>query len=102
MDTREAISQARQFTEQVLKEFAPKEVILYGSYAKGSQKELSDIDVAVVFDELKGNRLEKSERLWEIAWNMDGYIEPILLDLLDDRSGFLSEVKTHGIVLYPA
>jgi predicted nucleotidyltransferase len=31
-----------------------KRIILYGSYAKGLQKQHSDIDVAIVADEFKG------------------------------------------------
>jgi predicted nucleotidyltransferase len=102
MDTREAMNQAKRFVDQVLREFSPVEIVLYGSYAEGSQTELSDIDVAVIFDEFSGNSFEADNRLWEIAWSTDGFVEPVLLESRKDRSGFVSEVRKHGIVLYQA
>jgi len=96
------MSIASQFASQVVLEISPVEIILYGSYAKNCATELSDIDVAVIFDEFRGNRLETTKRLWRIAWESEGYIEPVILESLNDPSGFVSEVRKHGIVLYRA
>jgi len=100
MDTKQAIGLASQFAKQVASEMSPTEIILYGSYAKDRATDNSDIDVAVIFTEFSGNRIEASKRLWRIAWDSEGYIEPVILESLHDPSGFVSEVRNHGIVLY--
>ncbi|MCL1820868.1 MAG: nucleotidyltransferase domain-containing protein [Oscillospiraceae bacterium] len=102
MDKQQAISLASKFANQVLTEFSPKEIVLYGSYAKGNPNDLSDIDVAVIYDEYKDNRLESSGRLWRMAWDAEGFIEPVLLEILYDPSGFVENVRKHGIILYSA
>jgi predicted nucleotidyltransferase len=102
MDTKQAVSIASEFARKVALEVAPAEIILYGSYAKNSATETSDIDVAVIFDEYNGDRLEASKRLWRMAWESEGYIEPVILESLHDKSGFLSDIRKHGIVLYQA
>jgi predicted nucleotidyltransferase len=100
MDTKEAIVHVKAFADRVLAEFAPQEIVLFGSYAKGNQKELSDMDVAVIFDEYTGDRFKAGSRLWRIAGDSEAIIEPILLEARHDRPAFLREVKQHGITVY--
>ena len=76
--------------------------ILYGSYAKGSAREDSDIDVAVVFNGFQGDWLMASAKLWKLRRNISDDIEPILLDHTNDESGFLREVLRTGRVIYRA
>jgi predicted nucleotidyltransferase len=47
-----------------------KDIILYGSYARGEENEDSDIDLAII---LKGNikSFEEIDRMTEIACNID-------------------------------
>jgi predicted nucleotidyltransferase len=100
MDKKQAIDLASQFAKQVASEMSPVEIILYGSYARNRATDNSDIDVAIIFNEFSGNRIEASKRLWRIAWDSEGYIEPVILESLHDPFGFVSEVRNHGIVLY--
>ena len=58
----------------------PAEVYLYGSYSKGTAREDSDIDVAVVVPEVNGDFLKESAKLWSITWDVDTLIEPVLID----------------------
>jgi len=54
-----------------------KKVLLYGSYAKGKATKDSDIDVAVVVDELDhSKRIEITTRLFDSAFRVDPAIEP--------------------------
>ncbi len=99
MDKREALNTARKYADAVRKEFSPAEIILYGSYARGTANKNSDIDIAVVFNGITGNFLSASTHLWLLAYKIDNDIEPILIDSTNDRSGFLSTVKTTGICL---
>ena len=48
MDRDNAIRIARQYKDAISGHFNPTKVYLYGSYSKGTQREDSDIDIAVV------------------------------------------------------
>ena len=52
-------------------------VYLFGSYAKGTQTALSDIDVAVVSQDLSDDRFEELVRLLKISSEIDIRIEPV-------------------------
>lgn len=77
----------------------PDKVVLYGSYSRNEQTDESDIDIAVIFDGFTDNWLEESSKLWRIAWDIDDRIEPVLLDISNDESGFCEEVMRVGIKL---
>ncbi|MCD8090063.1 MAG: nucleotidyltransferase domain-containing protein [Clostridiales bacterium] len=72
---------------------------MYGSQVYGNPTEYSDIDIAVIFDGYDGDEWKTSSRLCLFAWNIDKSIEPILLDLKYDRSGFAEEIMKVGIEL---
>ncbi len=75
-------------------------IILYGSYAKGTENQKSDIDIAVVIDELNGDYLELSARLYSLCREVNTDIEPKLIVKKDNRSGFLESILKYGKVLY--
>jgi len=52
-----------------------KEAILFGSYAKGNQREWSDIDIALVSILFKGNRIEDKDRIRKITLSVSSEIE---------------------------
>ena len=54
----------------------PSEVFLFGSYAKGTPREYSDIDVAVVSGSLSGDRFDDRCALMHLRWDVDVRIEP--------------------------
>jgi len=53
-----------------------KRVYLFGSYAKKSSHADSDIDIAVVSDDFKGNHIENRLKLMRLRRDIDGMIEP--------------------------
>jgi predicted nucleotidyltransferase len=55
---------------------APQKVYLYGSYAKGTPREESDIDLAIVSDNLTGDRMDDEFELMRLTWDIDTRIEP--------------------------
>jgi len=75
-------------------------VVLYGSYARGTAREDSDIDVAVVVPRLKGDYLKQSAQLFKLTREIDFRIEPVLLAENRDLSGFLEEVMRTGEIVY--
>ena len=75
-------------------------IILYGSYARGTEKKDSDIDIAVVVDELDGDFLDVSSRLYSLTREVDTSIEPKLIIRKNNRSGFLESILKYGKVIY--
>ncbi len=97
MDKNEAIDKVKQYKLLLEKYFKLENVYLFGSYAKKSSKEDSDIDVAVVVSNISGDYFSVNPLLWKLRRQVDDRIEPILIDKNNDKSGFLEEIKRNGI-----
>lgn len=97
MDQETVIEKLKQFKALLSGYYNLNSVYLFGSYANGNQKEDSDIDVAVVVNELIGDYLTNTPLLWKLRRQIDSRIEPILFELDKDPSGFLEEIKFTGI-----
>jgi predicted nucleotidyltransferase len=100
MDKRKALEKAKKFSELVIKKYNPKKIILFGSYARGTYRNDSDIDIMVVFDKIEGSFLEKEVDLYKLRRTIDENIEPVLYEEKNDPSGFLESVSDYGEVLY--
>ena len=100
MDRNEAIDVVRRYSDVVRTHFDVDKIVLFGSYASGHQREYSDIDVAVVMRDVKGDLLASASKLWGLTDGIDVRIEPIILNPLHDRSGFLEHVLKTGEVIY--
>ena len=100
MDKKEALLLARQYASLVAKEMNPDKIVLYGSHARGIATEESDIDVAVIFDNFNGDWFSAYTRLTKLRRSVSLHIEPVLLDSVQDRSGFAGEVLKSGEVIY--
>lgn len=96
-----AIGLARRYSELVSQHMPARQVVLYGSYAKGTAKPDSDIDIAVIVDKLQGDCLDEQAKLYKLRRLVDLRIEPVLIEYGHDRSGFLKEIMGTGQVLYP-
>lgn len=77
--------------------FDLESVYLFSSFASGTNREDSDIDVAVVVKNISGDYFEVNPLLWKLRRQVDDRIEPIFIDMNNDKSGFLDEIKRHGI-----
>ena len=53
MDKREALEKVSEFIKVVVEEYNPLQIILFGSFARGTQNEDSDIDVAVILETVR-------------------------------------------------
>ena len=74
-------------------------MILFGSYARGMQREDSDVDVAIIVDEIEGDYFSTRPRLWRGRREVDDRIEPVLVETKHDESGFLQEILKTGILI---
>lgn len=99
----DGISAARRFKEALLKKGYPIEkVFLFGSYATGTPREDSDIDVAVISRPFLKTRMDEMGKFFIVASDIDLRIEPICLhpeDLDEKYSTIVQEVKRTGIAV---
>lgn len=102
MGKNEAIEKVKKYADTIILEFNPNMIVLFGSYAKGTEKEYSDIDVAVIVDEIKGNYLDVLSKLYKMRRKIDVRIEPHIFESGNDDSGMLHEILTTGNILYQA
>jgi uncharacterized protein len=99
MDKSEVISIVSKYKVLVSKHFDIENLILFGSYAKGNQKEDSDIDVAIVVNSIKQDFFSYAPLLWKLRREIDDRIEPILIEKNKDESGFLKEILKTGLII---
>ena len=101
MDKNEVIEKVKQFADLVSHEMPLKAVILFGSFAKGTDRRDSDIDVAIVVKSTDKEFSEYAPMLWRLRRKVDTLIEPVLIEEDNDQSGFLDEIYRTGIIVYP-
>jgi len=66
-----------KFCSEVSKIFDIERMLLFGSYASGTFKEYSDIDIAVqIRNKNSVDKIEIGKKLWKIAGDVDIRIEP--------------------------
>ncbi len=100
MDKRAALKIARKFISTLPTRYTPKKAYLFGSYARGSAKEESDIDVAIVLNGFKDS-FDTSLDLLKIGFKTDVRIEPHPITKKDFEEGnsLAEEIKKYGIPL---
>ena len=82
----------KMFISQVLAFLPVQKIILYGSYARGTQRTDSDIDLAIVVDQLSENWIKVTGRLFLLAAELDIRIEPNLIISSKNKSEFLESM----------
>ena len=88
----------KKYINEISKEFEIKEAYLFGSYAKGTNHEDSDIDVAVIVDS-SDNAFDIMVALMKLTKNIDLRIEPHPIKIADFEEGnpFVEEIKNTGL-----
>lgn len=73
-------------------------VLLFGSYTKGTPREDSDIDIAVISSAFKGDRYLDRRRIVPMRRGIDSRIEPIPITPEDYADGglLIDEIKRTG------
>jgi len=96
-----AIKTVRNYAEEINKQGVNlRKVILYGSFAKGTQHEWSDIDVALVADDFTGVGILDTPRFSRINLQTPYIrIEPKTYptDYFQESDPFIEEIKNTGI-----
>ena len=81
-----------------------RKIYLFGSYAKNNNKRDSDIDLAIVVEDLPGDDLfDLQVRFLVLASGYDSRIEPHIISVADLETGdpFVQEVLKTGIEIDP-
>lgn len=99
MDKSEVVNILSKYKMLISRHFDVESMILFGSYAKGNQKEDSDIDVAVVVNSIDRDFFTYAPLLWKLRREIDDRIEPILIEKNKDDSGFLKEILKTGLLI---
>lgn len=88
----------QEYIEEISKHFNIIEVYLFGSYAKGTNNEDSDIDIAIVINS-DNNAFDLMVELMLLTQNIDLRIEPHLIKQKDFEEGnpFVQEIIDTGI-----
>lgn len=100
MDQRQIDEGISKFVERVILEYNPKKIVLFGSYVNGDHHENSDIDIAVIVDGYSDSFIDGKANLFRIRREILSDIEPILIDVNEDKSGFLEHILSYGKTLY--
>ena len=98
---REIMDIVNRYVDVILAHYEVKAIILFGSYAKGTNHEDSDIDIAIITDDLKcADIFDEQLNLKKLRRNIDYRIEPHLIEVSDYdnvETPFVKEVINTGI-----
>ena len=90
----------QKYVEEVCKNYKIEAIFLFGSYAKGTEHEDSDIDIAIITDDIENDIFDEELNLMKLRRNIDTRIEPHLIRIEDYRNietPFIQEVIDTGI-----
>lgn len=97
--SKEILKSINEFIKEIKKHYNVTAIILFGSYAKGTENEDSDIDIAVISDDFE-DIYECMANLMGMTWDIDARIEPHPIkkkDFEEESDYFIKEVINTGI-----
>ena len=97
MDKSEVIEKISAYKMLLKDHFTIEKMYLFGSYAKGTAHDDSDIDVAIVVNHIEGDYFSINPLLWKLRRQIDVRIEPVLIEKDVDCADFLGEIQKYGI-----
>lgn len=107
MDKKPIILAIKSYLKELIRVGVPVERgILFGSYAKETNHDYSDIDLIIISDKYdKAYSREDINLLWRTAARTDSRIEPIPVGSsrweADDESTIIEVARREGIVVIP-
>jgi len=99
-------SQIKAFSNAIVREFQPRKIVLFGSYAYGKPTEDSDVDLLVImpFNRKRGRKsLEIRQRIpADFPLDLIVRTPAAITQRLQWGDCFLKEILTKGDILYEA
>ena len=92
--------EAKQYADEVRNTLPVEKVFLFGSYAKGTADELSDVDIAFFINNFNGKtRVEIGVELLRLTHRYNAYIEPLVFHFSEIAKGnpFVNEIIYTGL-----
>ena len=99
MGQKDVIKKLARYKLLISDHFDLDKIVLFGSYAKGKQREDSDIDVAVIVNSINSDFFTYAPLLWKLSRQVDNRIEPVLFVNGNDPSGLLKEIIKSGLTI---
>lgn len=101
-----SMRQIREFSRKLVQEFRPEKVVLFGSYAKGTATQDSDVDLLIVLP-FEGKSVSKSVEMRmklrpKFAVDLLVRTPENVRERLEMEDTFMLEVLGEGKVLYEA
>ena len=96
---KEVMEIIKKYIDKISQYYKIDAIILFGSYAKGTENEESDIDIAVISSDFK-NIIQDGADLIGFTWKIDTRIEPHAIKKEDYDSittPFVQEIIKTGI-----
>ncbi len=96
---REIMKSIQKYIKKVSQYYKIEAIILFGSYAKGSENENSDIDIAIISSDFN-DIIEDGAKLIGLTWKIDTRIEPHPITTEDYKkvsNPFVKEIINTGI-----
>ena len=100
MDKREALKIAKIYIDSISSRFNVKQAILFGSYAKGTNHEDSDIDIAIVINNIV-DIIDTQIEMMKLRRKIDLRIEPHPFMVSDfyQSNPVVNEILKYGITI---
>lgn len=101
MGKEEAINIAKKYVRKVSEQFIVKNAMLFGSYAKGTNNEDSDIDIALIFEKIP-DVIDAQIELMKMRRDFDLRIEPHPFRAEDFNidDPIVSEIMKNGVSIF--
>lgn len=101
MGKEEAINIAKKYVQKVSEQYIVKNAMLFGSYAKGTNNEDSDIDIALIFEKVP-DVIDAQIELMKMRRDFDLRIEPHPFRAEDFNidDPIVSEIMKNGVSIF--
>jgi len=98
------LNSIEKYVKEISKYYDIDYIILFGSYAKGTNHNDSDIDIAIVSRDITDS-FDDGAKLMSLTWGIDTRIEPHAINTEDFNvvdTPFIDEIIQTGIEIYAA
>ncbi len=100
MDKKDALSIARAYVDSIRAKYSISQAILFGSFAKGTNHDDSDIDVAIVVNNVT-DIIDTQIDLMKLRRKIDLRIEPhpFMTRDFNNNNPVVNEILKYGIII---
>lgn len=100
IDNKVVMEIVQKYVKKICENYNIYAIILFGSYAKGTNNDNSDIDIAIITDDFENDIIDEELNLMRLRRKIDTRIEPHLIRIEDFKkvaTPFIQEVIDTGI-----